>query len=185
MNWLDVVLALILSLSFIAAAWNGLSREVVRLLALVGGIVAGMWWYEDLAVHLRPHTGNNELASFAAFLSIVVGSLLAGAIVARVLGKILRWTGLRWFDRLLGAAFGLVRGLLMATAVVMAVVAFQPTAGSADVIAESRLAPWLLHGASAATSMAPYDLRTRFDEGFERVRAAWTNARPPELIKRN
>ena len=178
MNWLDVVLALILSLSFIAAAWNGLSREVVRLLAVGGGIVAGMWWYEDLAVHLQPHTRNPELASLAAFLSIVVGSLLAGGIVARVLGKILHWTGLRWFDRLLGAAFGLVRGLLVATAVVLAVVAFQPSAGSVDVIAESRLAPWVLHGASAATSMAPYNLRTRFDQGFARVRAAWIESQP-------
>ena len=128
MNWLDVVLGLILSLSFIAAAWNGLSREVIRLLALGGGIVAGMWWYEDLAIHLRPYVENTEMASFAAFLSIVVGSLVAGAIVARMLGKLLHWTGLRWFDRLLGAAFGLVRGLLIATAVVLAVVGL-PTNG--------------------------------------------------------
>lgn len=183
MNWLDVVLGLILSLSFIAAAWNGLSREVVRLLALGGGIVAGMWWYEDLAIHLRPYIENAEMAFFAAFLSIVVGSLVAGAIVARILGKLLHWTGLRWFDRLLGAAFGLVRGLLVATAVVLAVVAFQPTAGSADTIAGSRLAPWVLHGASAATAMAPYDLRTRFDSGLKQVRLAWIAAQPRELVK--
>ena len=183
MNWLDVVLGLILSLSFIAAAWNGLSREVIRLLALGGGIVAGMWWYEDLAIHLRPYVENTEMASFAAFLSIVVGSLVAGAIVARRLGKLLHWTGLRWFDRLLGAAFGLVRGLLIATAVVLAVVAFQPTAGSADTIAGSRLAPWVLHGASAATSMAPHNLRTRFDAGFERVRLVWISAQSQELVK--
>ena len=93
MNWLDVVLGLILSLSFIAAAWNGLSREVIRLLALGGGIVAGMWWYEDLAIHLRPYVESAEMASFAAFLSIVVGSIVAGAIVARMLGKLLHWTG--------------------------------------------------------------------------------------------
>ena len=184
MNWLDVVLGLILSLSFIAAAWNGLSREFVRLLALGGGIVAGMWWYADLAVHLRPYIENAGLASFTAFLSIVVGSLVAGGIVARILGKLLHWTGLRWFDRLLGAAFGLVRGLLIATAVVLAVVAFQPTAGSADTIAESRLAPWVLHGASAATSMAPRDLRIRFDAGFEQVRLVWINAQPRELVKK-
>ena len=184
MNWLDVVLGLILSLSFIAAAWNGLSREFVRLLALGGGMVAGMWWYGDLAVHLRPYIANDELASCATFLSIVAASLLVGAGVARVLAKLLHWTGLRWFDRLLGAAFGLVRGLLIATAVVLAVVAFPPTAGSADTIAGSRLAPWVLHGASAATSMAPRDLRVRFDTGFERVRLAWINAQPQELVKK-
>ena len=184
MNWLDVVLGLILSLSFIAAAWNGLSRELIRLLALGVGIVGGMWWYEDLAIHLQPAIQNPELAAFAAFLSIVAGSLLAGAIVSWMLGKILHWTGLRWFDRLLGAAFGLVRGLLVATAVVLAVVAFKPTAGSADTIAESRLAPWVLHGASAATSMAPYDLRKRFDEGFERVRIAWIDAQLKEGLEK-
>jgi membrane protein required for colicin V production len=183
-NWLDVLIGAVLVLSFAGALWNGLSREVVRLFALVGGILGGMWWYNRLAPHLKPLVDDEHFAAFAAFLLIVLGSLLAGAVVAWFLGKILRWTGLRWFDRLLGGAFGLVRGLLLAAALVLAVIAFQPTAGSAEGVAGSRLAPWVLYGAYAAATAAPAELRTKFQRGFERVREVWIETSPKTLVKR-
>ena len=37
--------------------------------------------------------------------------LIVGAIVGRILAKFFKWAGLSWLDRLLGGAFGVVRGL--------------------------------------------------------------------------
>ena len=122
MNWLDILLAVILLFSFAGALWNGITREVVRIIALLGGIFGGMWWYTDLTPHITPYVRDESMASFAAFGVIVVGSLVAGGVIAWLLAKVLHWSGLRWFDRLLGGAFGLVRGLILATAIVLAVV---------------------------------------------------------------
>ena len=118
--------------------------------------------------------GDESVASFAAFGVIVVGSLIAGGAIAWLLAKVLHWSGLRWFDRVLGGAFGLMRGLIMATAIVLAVVAFAPTTGSSETVAQSRIAPLVLHSARWTAALAPPDLRTSFYSGFDRVRNTWT-----------
>jgi len=183
MNWLDILLAVILLFSFAGAFWNGLSREIVRIIALLVGIFGGMWWYTELTPHITPYVPDDAIASFAAFGAIVVGSLIAGGIVAWLLAKILHWSGLRWFDRLLGGAFGLVRGLIMATAIVLAVVAFAPTTGSSEVVATSRIAPLVLSSARWTAALAPQDLRTSFFSGFDRVRGTWTGPDAPAETK--
>ncbi len=183
MNWLDIVIAIVLVLSLFTAFRNGLSREVVRLLALVVGVVAGMWWYGRLAVYYEPYIPSRQLAEFAAFMTFLVASLIAGGVVGWGLGKLLGWTGLRWFDRLLGGAFGAVRGLLISAIVVMAVVAFEPVSRSDETVAASRLAPWVLYGAQAAAGLAPENLRDEFSAGFERVRSAWIERVPDSVVR--
>ncbi len=183
MNWLDIVIAIVLVLSLFTAFRNGLSREVVRLLALVVGVVAGMWWYSRLAGYYQPFIPSRQLAEFAAFMTFLVGSIIVGSVVGWGLAKLLGWTGLRWFDRVLGGAFGAVRGLLISAIVVMAVVAFAPVSRSDETVAASRLAPWVLYGAQAAVGLAPENLRVEFSAGFERVRSAWIEGAPDSMVR--
>ena len=183
MNWLDILLAVILLFSFVGALWNGITREVIRIIALLIGIFGGMWWYSGLVPHIAPFIGDESLASFAAFGAIVIGSLVAGGMTAWLLAKVLRWSGLRWFDRLLGGAFGLVRGLILATAIVLAVIAFSPLTGSQEVIAKSRSAPVVLNSARWMASFAPQGLRASFFDGFTRIRDTWATAKPKVPLK--
>ncbi len=181
-NWLDLVIGGILLLSLIGAIRNGVTKELVRIAALLFGIVGAMWAYERVALEYAPYISNAQAAKFAAFASIVVACLIAGGLISWALVKLWGLTGLRWFDRLLGAGFGLVRGLVIATALVLGVVAFSPVAGTEETVGRSRLAPLVLHGARAAAFFAPKDLQTAYNEGFERVRATWTGetAEPAE-----
>jgi membrane protein required for colicin V production len=173
-NWLDLAIGGIILFSALAALFNGATREIVRIVALVFGLAAAMWGYERPAVEFARYIGDPRAANFLGFASIVVAALALGSLVAWVLVKLWGAVGLRWFDRLLGGAFGMVRGLVAATALVLAVVAFAPVAGSEQAVADSRLAPWVLHGARAAAVAAPAPLRQAYDAGFERVREAWS-----------
>ena len=173
-NWLDLVIGGVLLISFVGALRNGVTREVVRLLALGLGVIGAMWGYQRVADRLAPYIAEPQMARFAAFAGIVIACLIAGAVVAWALVKLWGMTGLRWFDRLLGGAFGLVRGLAIATALVMGVVAFSPVAGAEQTVASSHLAPLVLHSARAASYLAPTALRQSYVSGFERVRAVWS-----------
>ena len=53
-NWLDLLIGGILLVSFVAALRNGVTREIVRIVALLAGIVGAMWFYERGALSLRP-----------------------------------------------------------------------------------------------------------------------------------
>ena len=175
MNWLDIVIGAILVFSILGALKSGLTREVVRLVALLIGIFGGMWWHKDVAAALyQPHIADERVAAFAGFATILIGSLVLGMAVAWLLVNVWGWAGLGWFDRLLGGAFGLVRGLLVAACVVLAVVAFAPVAGSNQTVADSRLAPWVLHGARATVALAPAELEQAYLRGFEKIREIWS-----------
>ena len=176
-NWIDAAIGGILLLSALGAVRNGATREVLRIAALIIGIFLAMWWYDRVALQLQPYIDEPRLAACAAFLLIFAGCLIAGAVFAWVLVKVWGIVGLRWFDRLLGAAFGLVRGLLIAAGVLLAVIAFRPFPGAAQTVAESKLAPWVLHAARAAAAAAPQDFQETFTDGFDRVREVWTGSR--------
>jgi len=65
-------------------------------------------------VHKYVHsvTASNLIGFFVVFF----GLIFVGALIGKLLSKLFRWTGLSWLDRLMGAAFGLVRGALAAVA---------------------------------------------------------------------
>lgn len=172
-NWLDVLLGAVLLVSFLGAVRNGLTKEIVRLIALVAGIVGGMWWYRDAAAFLQPILADDRISSFAGFLAILLGSLIGGMVVAWVLVTLWGWVGLRWFDRLLGGAFGLVRGVLVCAAVVLGLLAFAPLTKSTEIVAESKIAPWVLHTAQLTSLAAPSELRQAYENSFDQVQASW------------
>lgn len=176
-NWLDAVIGGILFISVLGAATNGVTKEIIRIASLVSGLFLAMWWYDRVAVELQPFIDHPKLAAGLAFVLILVACLIFGALFAWLLVKLWGLTGLRWFDRALGGAFGLVRGLLVAAAVLLTMVSFSPFPGTSRIVANSRLAPWVLNGAQLMASVAPQDFQDAFTNGFDNVQAAWTGAR--------
>jgi membrane protein required for colicin V production len=181
LNWLDIVLGAILLFSGVAAQRNGLTRGIVRIIAVVGGVLGARWVYDAVAGELTV-ISSPALAKFSAFLGILFGCVFAGAVLAWVLDKFWGATGLRWFDRLLGGGFGLVRGWIAATVMLLGLVAFVPIGGVERAVAESNLAPLVLHGARAASYVAPAALRQAYSDNFEKVRQAWS-LRPETAIR--
>ncbi len=153
-NVLDLALGGILAFSVLAAFRNGITREAIRITAVFFGVLAAVWWCDAVGRALHLWIADGRVAAGAAFLSIFLGCLIAGALLSRVLNGVWRWTGLRWFDRGLGAAFGLVRGLLLAALLVLVLLVSEPLAGSSRIVADSKVASWILQVAWAAASIA-------------------------------
>ncbi len=165
LNVLDLVLGGLLLLSVFGAARNGITKELIRIASLVFGVVAALWGYGVLAQQLEPWIASGRVAAAVAFVLIFLGCLVAGGLLARVLSSVWSWTGLRWVDRLFGAAFGVLRGLLIASVVLLGLIAFQPLADTSQVVANSKIAPWVLHIAKTAASLAPKSFREAFRRG--------------------
>ena len=118
---LDWIFASVLVLSMLLGAWRGFVYEVISLAAWVAAFVAARWLGPDLAQHLPMQGASEMLRHAAGFLIVFVGSLMLGALLAVMAKKLLTKVGLQPVDRLLGAFFGMTRGLLLlllATAVV-------------------------------------------------------------------
>ena len=179
MNWLDFVLILLLAASIAAAFSKGLTREVIGLAAAVCGLICGAWFYGMAAAPLRPWVGSQEIANLCGFLLIFVGVIAAGWIVAVIAGLIVRTVGLSWLDRIMGAAFGAARGVVIGVALITALVAFAPGKNPKDppaAVVDSKLAPYLTEAAHVLTIAAPRELHDEFARRYEQIRRVWTDA---------
>lgn len=119
MNHADLAIALLVSASVVIGVVRGLVVEVLSIaiwagavaLALVLGGTVGEWF-----------AGTIELPSLRAALGyglVFFGALAAGAVVMWLLRKAVQTTGLSGTDRLLGLVFGVARGVLLVTVLVV------------------------------------------------------------------
>ncbi len=166
MNPLDWMIAALLTYSALRAAMNGLFREIFSLGGFLIGFPLACWYYRDAAGSLRGLISTPALAQFAAFLLILAASTIVANLLGRLFRSGVRTVGLGWADRLGGAAFGLVRGMLLGSAILLAITAFLPTA---PWVGESFLAPYLLRGAHAVSFAMPSDLRARLTDSLGRI----------------
>jgi len=159
----DWVIVAVLLLSTVVAISQGFFLEVFSLAGVVVGFLLACWEYPAVAAHLN-FIDQVWVADIAAFFII----FLVVAILAGTIGRIASWgikqAGLRWIDRLLGGAFGLLRGALVVTVVVMATAAFAPQSGW---LARSSLAPYFLVAGRAASWLAPSEIRSRVRDGID------------------
>ncbi|MBI4874676.1 MAG: CvpA family protein [Acidobacteria bacterium] len=172
MNWLDIVLAIVLCGSMMAGFLRGIARAGVGIAATVIGLILGIWFYGSAGAFFLPYLSSRGLANFAGFLVVFFGILLLGSLVGWLISKLLKWAGLGWLDRLLGAAFGFLRGLLISIALVLALLAFAPKPPPQSVV-QSRLAPYVIDAARVLVSIAPRELRDGFESSYERVKSIW------------
>ena len=176
MNWLDIVLALVQAGSIVTSFSTGLAREIVGLLSMLAALVLAIWFYGTAGSFLQPYVSSPGVAHFCGFLMVFVGVLILGAILGRVLGRLMKVAGLSFVDRLLGAAFGLVRGVLISIALVLALLAFTPGKSPPNAVVHSRVAPYVIDAARLFAAVAPHELKDGFRKSYGQVKAIWGNA---------
>jgi membrane protein required for colicin V production len=165
---LDWVILLVVVLSVLQAAAQGFFHELFALAGVVAGFLIAAWEYPRLAAWYMHYVNSQWVADIAGFLTIFFVVALLGGIVGRIARGIMKGVGLHWFDRLLGAIFGILRGGALCTVVVMALASFSPTSGY---LRDSRIAPFLLVTGRALIWAAPADLRARFHDGWNLLRS--------------
>jgi membrane protein required for colicin V production len=179
-NWLDWVLIVVLSFFAIASARRGFSREIIGLAAAVFALVLGMWFYGEAGAFLMRFVSSERTANLLGFLLIVCAVLIAGRLLGALVHRFFKTVGLSFFDRLLGAAFGFLKGLIVCIALLTGFVAFGPvfdTAAHSDsgaarsAVLHSQIAPWVLEASHVVVAMAPMELKSSFLKQYASVKS--------------
>ena len=176
MNWLDIVLGIILLASVLMSFRKGLTREVIGLVSVVLALLCGTWFYGAAGSFLLTYVSSPRVANFAGFCLVFVGVMLLGSLVSYMAGRFLRVTGLSFIDHALGACFGLLRGMLVAVALVMGIMAFSQGDKPPAPVVDSRLAPFVVDAARLVAAMAPHELKEGFHKSYAQVKEAWSKA---------
>lgn len=183
MNWVDYLLIAIVGFSVISGFSAGAARVGVGFIAAIVGIFAGFWCYGLAASHIVDYVNSRPLANLIGFLLIFTGVLLLGHLVGRLLAKLFRWIGLSWLDRLLGAAFGFIRGMLVSVALVTVLLAFAPVPPPASIV-ESKMLPYVMDASNVLAAATPHEIKDAFRETKDRIKKIWDDLRRKPDLRR-
>ncbi len=113
MATLDWLLIGVLGFSLALGAWRGLVYEVLLVLGWAASFYAAQWFAPQVAEMLPLHAASNPVRYAAAFVLVFIAAVFAAGLLAFLLKELVEAIGLRPVDRTLGAAFGLLRGLIL------------------------------------------------------------------------
>jgi membrane protein required for colicin V production len=170
MNVLDVALLVILGISVAGGLWKGLVREVFALVGVLAGILIAILFSPQLAPALERWIHNASAAYAAALVILFLGTLIAAAVLAWLITKVVELAQLGPLNRLLGGAFGVVRALVIGLFLVLGLTLFLEP--SSPVLARSTLLPYLSWGARLMAPLLPEEPRAVLLDRLDRLPAA-------------
>ncbi len=176
MNWIDLVLILVLGLSVVTGLAGGFARVGVGFIAAIVGIFVGFWTYGVVGAYVMDYVSSRQMANLIGFFVVFFGVVIVGSIVGGILAKFFKWAGLSWFDRLLGGAFGVVRGFIICAAMATVLLAFAPSPPPRSVV-ESRSLPYVVDVAGVLAAMTPHDIKDTFRDAREKAQKEWESQR--------
>ncbi len=120
MNYLDIIIAVILFLFGFKGLRKGLIIEVVTLLAFGVGIYGAMHFSDFTAKHLVDFVEvNPKYLDTIAFILTFVLLVIAVNLIGRVVSNAVKAMNLGFFDRLGGFVFGVAKGVLLCSVLVL------------------------------------------------------------------
>jgi membrane protein required for colicin V production len=126
MTIVDWMIVVVLAGSVLAGLARGFLRSVFSLAGLIAGVALASWNYWRLAAVLKRLIHSIEIADAVAFLIIAFLVMAVAAVLGSLLAKFFEKVGLGCLDRLAGALFGFVEGLVFVTLCILVTVAFFP-----------------------------------------------------------
>jgi membrane protein required for colicin V production len=174
MNWLDLLLLVVIGVSVLAGFARGFARASFGLVSVVAGLLCALWFYPLAGAWLDRFVSSVQAANLLGFLLLFIGVMMLGGLLGKLLEKLLKLVHLSWLDRLLGAAFGLVRGVLVAAVIVLAIMAFSSKPPPASVT-RSAVAPYVIDTARGLAAAAPHQVKEGFRQSYEKVKEIWAN----------
>jgi len=159
MTYFDYAMLGIVALSVAISLWRGLVRELVSLVAWLIALWVAARFAVDVSAILPGSISSPPLRYVTAFAVSFLGTVIVLELLAFVVSKLLRAVGLGVVDRLLGAIFGLGRGILIAWILTLA--GGFTTLPQRDWWRDAVLAPPLQAAVLAARPLLPLELAKR------------------------
>lgn len=173
MSWIDILLVVVIGFSVLSGFSAGFARVGVGFIATILGIFLGFWCYGIAGAYVLDYVSSRTIANLIGFFAIFIGVLLIGAVVGQLLAKLFKWIGLSWLDRLLGAGFGFLRGVVIAVALITVLLAFAPSPPPRSVV-DSRLMPYMLDASNILATLTPRELKDAFRDTKDKVKKTWS-----------
>src|SRR5215216_5566208 len=124
MTTLDYFVLIVVVASVASGATRGIIKGIISVLSALAGLILAAQLYPYAASLASGFVSSQRAADLLGFVAVFLVVLACGTLLARWLRGKLKRARLDWVDHTLGAAFGLVRGWLVCSAIYLALTAF-------------------------------------------------------------
>ncbi len=119
MTWIDYAVLAIIGVSVLLSIIHGFVRELLSLASWIAAFLVAQFFAAEVAAMLPAAIPHESLRLLAGFLLVFLSVLLLSTLLAIAISSLIKRAGLGAADRMLGAVFGLVRGVAVVTVVVL------------------------------------------------------------------
>jgi len=124
-TWVDYFILIVLCLSIFISVIRGFVREALSLATWIAAFLVAFYFLDDVRLLLADYIHTPSIQYGSAFLLLFITILIMGNIIAYLLGKVIDVTGLSGTDRVLGSVFGLARGVVLVS-IMLLLMSFTP-----------------------------------------------------------
>lgn len=121
MNSIDYIILGILLVSTVISFWRGFVREILSLLAWVAAMWIAVSFTPQVSILIENQVTNDSIRLIVAFLGLFITTLFVATLTNTLLSQLVKKTGLSGTDRMVGLIFGLARGGVIISVIVLVV----------------------------------------------------------------
>lgn len=129
MVWIDYAILAVIGISTLISLVRGFVKEAISLVVWFSAFFIASTFYSNLA-SLLTNISDQFLRNAAAVSILFISTLILGALVNYIISQLVDKTGLSGTDRVLGLAFGALRGTLVVSAMLFVMDAFSSAANT-------------------------------------------------------
>lgn len=171
MNLFDIIVIVILGYCLIRGIFRGLVKELSSIIGVFGGFYAAYTYYPVLAKPLSKWIANTGYLNILSFLIIFCGVFIIISILGIIINYLLKIVFLGWLDRVSGAMFGAMKGILIVSVLLIALTAFLPK--GTPVIKDSLLSPYVTLVSEKMAKVISKDMKHDFSTKIATIKKAW------------
>jgi membrane protein required for colicin V production len=171
MNTLDILIVVILMYCLTMGLFRGLFRELSSIAGVLAGFYAAYTYYNYLTAYLSKWISDTGYLNILSFLIIFISIFVIIGILGAIIKYLLKIITFGWLDRVAGGVFGLIKGTLIVSVLLMTFTAFLPK--GAPIIRNSMLAPRVILLSEKMSEVIPKDMKRIFSAKIEHFKKAW------------
>jgi membrane protein required for colicin V production len=171
MNPLDMVVIVVVGYCLIRGLFRGLVKELSSIVGVLGGFYAAYTYYpllvEPLASWITSTTYNNLLSFLIIFICVFIIISLLGVLIKFIMKVVF----LGWLDRVCGAGFGTIKGILITSVLVLALTTFLPK--GAGIVKNSLLAPHITLISERLSKIVSKEMKGEYRLKLKELKKIW------------
>ncbi len=171
MNPFDIVIVIILVVTLTRGIFRGLVKELASIIGVLGGFYAAYSYYPFISRPLGQWIPQSGWANIVSFILIFTAIYLIVSILGVIIKYLLSIAFMGWVDRLCGALFGALKGVLICAVLLVALIAFLPA--TSNLVRASLLSPYIKEVSQPMARVVTKEMRQRYTKNAQEVEKTW------------